>query len=86
MDLNELYKALRGKTEQSMGQLAVFQQAMNNRAAAGVDGGVVPTADGIVPVADGGDDRKWPPPPPGLPTQAHSQANGQARQAEAVRN
>jgi hypothetical protein len=86
MDLNERYKALRGKTEQSMGRLAVVQQAMNERAAAGVDGGVVPTADGVVPVADGGDDQQWPPPPPGLPPQAHGQVHGQARQAKAVRN
>jgi hypothetical protein len=52
-----------------------------------VDGGVVPTADGVVPNVDGGDDQQWPPPPPGLPPQAHGpQVHGQARQAEAVRN
>jgi hypothetical protein len=56
MNLNERYKELRGKTEQSMGRLVVLQQAMNNRAAAGVDGVVVPT-DGPVPV-DGGDDQQ----------------------------
>jgi hypothetical protein len=64
-----------------MGRLVVLQQAMNNRAAAGVDGVVVPT-DGPVPV-DGGDDQQWPPPPPGLPPQVHGQAHGQA---EAIRN
>jgi hypothetical protein len=84
MDLNERYKALRGKTEQSMGQLVVVQKAINHRAAAGVDGGLVPT-DGLVPV-DGGNDQQWPPPPPGLPPQVHGQAHGEARQAEAVRN
>jgi hypothetical protein len=84
MDLNERYKALRGKTEQSMGRLSVVQQAMNNRAAAGVDGGLVPAAD--APIADGGDDQQWPPPPPELPPQAHGQVHGQARQAKAVRN
>jgi hypothetical protein len=85
MNLNEQYKALRGKTEQSIGRLAVVQQAMNDRAAAGVDGGVVPPAD--APIADGSNDQQWPPPPPGLPPQAHGpQVHGQARQAEAVRN
>jgi hypothetical protein len=43
MNLNERYKELRGKTEQSMGRLVVVQQAMNDRAAAGVDGVVVLT-------------------------------------------
>jgi hypothetical protein len=65
-----------------MGWLAVVQQAMNDRAAAGLDGGVVPAADSVAPVADGGDDQQWPPPPPGFLPQVH----GQARQAEAVRN
>jgi hypothetical protein len=84
MNLNERYKEIRGKTEQSMGRLVVVQQAMNDRAAAGVDGGVVPTGS-PVPV-DEGDNQQWPPPPPGLPPQVHGQAHGQARQAEAVRN
>jgi hypothetical protein len=84
MNLNERYKELRGKTEQSMGRLVVVQQAMNDRAAAGVDGGVVMTG-GPVPV-DEGENQQWPPPPPGLSPQVHSQAHGQARQAEAVRN
>jgi hypothetical protein len=84
MNLNERYKELRGKTEQSMGRLVVVQQATNDRAAAGVDGGVVPTG-GPVPV-DEGDNQQWPPPPPGLPPQVHGQAHRQARQAEAVRN
>jgi hypothetical protein len=44
MNLNERYKELRGKTEQSMGRLVVVQQAMSDRAAAGVDG--APTATG----------------------------------------
>jgi hypothetical protein len=61
-----------------MGRLVVVQQAMNDRAAAGVDGSVVPT-DGLVPV-DCGDDQQWPPPPPRLPPQFHGQAHGQARQ------
>jgi hypothetical protein len=82
MNLNKRYKALRGKTEQSMGQLAVVQQAMNERVAAGVDGVVVPAADGVAPIPDGSDDQQWPPPPPGFPPQVH----GQARQAEAVRD
>jgi hypothetical protein len=86
IDLKEQYKALHGKMEQSMGWLAVVQQAMNDRAAAGVGGGVVPTADGVVPVVDGGNDQQWPTPSPGLPPQAHGQVHGQARQAEAVRN
>jgi hypothetical protein len=61
MNLNERYKELRGKTEQSMGRLVVVQQAMNDRAAAGVDGGMVPTG-GPVPV-DEGENQQWPPPP-----------------------
>jgi hypothetical protein len=65
-----------------MGQLAVVQQAMNERVAAGVDGVVVPAADGVAPIPDGSDDQQWPPPPPGFPPQVH----GQARQAEAVRD
>jgi hypothetical protein len=84
MNLNEHYKELRGKREQSTGRLVVVQQAMNDRAAAGVDGGVVPTG-GPVPF-DEGNSQQWPPPPPGLPPQVHGQAHGQARQAEAVRN
>jgi hypothetical protein len=48
MNLKERYKELRGKTEQSMGRLLVVQQAMNDRAAAGVDGVVVLTG-GPVP-------------------------------------
>jgi hypothetical protein len=52
MNLNERYKELRGKTEQSMGRLVVVQQAMSNRASAGVDG--APTATGgPVPVNEG---------------------------------
>jgi hypothetical protein len=65
-----------------MGRLVVVQQAMNDRAAAGVDGGVVPVP---VPV-DKGKNQQWPPPPPGLSPQVHGQAHGQARQAKAVRN
>jgi hypothetical protein len=85
MNLNERYKKLRGKTEQSTGRLVVVQQAMNDRAAAGVDGAVVPTG-GPVPVNEG-ENQLWPPPPPGLSSpQVHGQTNGQARQAEAVRN
>jgi hypothetical protein len=53
----------------------VVQQAMNDRAAAGVDG-VVPTG-GPVPVNEG-ENQLWPPPPPGLPPQVHGQAHGQA--------
>jgi hypothetical protein len=84
MNLNERYKELRGKTEQSMGQLVVVQQAMSNRAAAGVDG--APTATGSpVPVNEG--ENQSPPSPPGLASpQVHIQPHGQARQAEAVRN
>jgi hypothetical protein len=67
-----------------MGRLVVVQQAMNDRAAAGVDGGVVPTG-GPVPFNEG-ENQQWPPPPPGLSPQVHGQSNGQARQAEAVRN
>jgi hypothetical protein len=78
MNLNECYKELRGKT----GRLVVVQQAMSDRAAAGVDG--APTG-GPVPVNEG--ENQWPPPPPGLASpQVHSQPHGQARQAEAVRN
>jgi hypothetical protein len=67
-----------------MGRLVVVQQAMSDRAAAGVDG--APTATGgPVPVNEG--ENQWPPPPPGLASpQVHSQPHGQARQAEAVRN
>jgi hypothetical protein len=75
MNLNERYKELRGKTEQSMGRLVVVHQAMNDRAAAGVDGGVVPI-DGPVPVE--GENQQWPPPPPVLSPQVHGQAHGQA--------
>jgi hypothetical protein len=84
MNLNERQKELRGRTEQSMGRLVVVQQAMSDRAAAGVDG-VVPTG-GPVPV-NKGENQLWPPPPPGLsPPQVHGQAHGQVRQAKAVRN
>jgi hypothetical protein len=67
-----------------MGQLVVVQQAMSNRAAAGVDG--APTATGSpVPVNEG--ENQSPPSPPGLASpQVHIQPHGQARQAEAVRN
>jgi hypothetical protein len=65
-----------------MGRLVVVQQAMNDRAAAGVDGGMVPVP---VPV-DKGKNQQWPPPPPGLSPQVQGQASGQARQAKAVRN
>jgi hypothetical protein len=65
-----------------MGRLVVVQQAINDRAAAGVDG--APTG-GPVPVNKG--ENQWPPPPPGLSSpQVHGQPHGQARQAEAGRN
>jgi hypothetical protein len=60
-----------------MGRLVVVQQAMNDRAAAGVDGVVVPTG-GPVPV-NMGENQLWPPPSPGLSPQVHGQAHGQAR-------
>jgi hypothetical protein len=54
MNLNERYKELRGKTEQSMGRLVVVQQAMSDRAAAGVDGAPTATAAGDpAPVNEG---------------------------------
>jgi hypothetical protein len=82
--LNERYKELRGKTEQSMGRLVVVQQAMSDRAAAGVDGTPTATVAGDpAPVGE----NQWPPPPPGLTLpQVHTQPHGQARQAEAVRH
>jgi hypothetical protein len=84
MNLNDCYKELRGKTEQSMGQLVVVQQAMSDRTAAGVDGALTATG-GPAPVNEG--ENQWPPPPAGLASpQVHIQPHGQARQAEAVRN
>jgi hypothetical protein len=67
-----------------MGRLVVVQQAMSDRAAAGVDGAPTATAAGDpAPV----DESQWPPPPPGLaPPQVHIQPHWQARQAEAVRH
>jgi hypothetical protein len=67
-----------------LGRLVVVQQAMSNRAAAGVDGTPTATAaDDPAPVGE----NQWPPPPPGLTLpQVHTQPHGQARQAEAVRH
>jgi hypothetical protein len=69
-----------------MGRLVVDQQAMSDRAAAGVDGNPTATAAGDpAPVNEG--ENQWPPPPPGLASpQVHIQPHGQARQAEAVRH
>jgi hypothetical protein len=67
-----------------MGRLVVVQQAMSDRAAAGVDG--TPTATEAGDPAPVGENQ-WPPPPPGLTLpQVHTQPHGQARQAEAVRH